>query len=93
MFDETTFQTCVRAVQDLVFLKTGTDISVELQSVFKLDETLNDLRKLVKEGNGTGRVVEMISDIVSAIVNGYVSRELKQWTFSGRRRLRPEVNS
>ena len=72
MFDETTFQTCVRAVQDLVFLKTGIDISVELQSVFKLDETLNDLRKLVKEGNGTGRVVEMISDIVSAIVNGYV---------------------
>ena len=72
MFDETTFQTCVRAVQDLVFLKTGTDITVELQSVFKLDETLNDLRKLVKEGNGTGRVVEMISDIVSAIVNGYV---------------------
>ena len=73
MFDETTFQTCVRAVQDLVFLKTGTDISVELQSVFKLDETLNDLRKLVKEGNGTGRVVEMISDMVSAIVNGYVT--------------------
>ena len=74
MFDETTFQTCVRAVQDLVFLKTGTDITVELQSVFKLDETLNDLRKLVKEGNGTGRVVEMIRDIAFAIIKGYISR-------------------
>ena len=27
----------------------------------------------MKEGNGTGRVVEMISDMVSAIVNGYVT--------------------
>ena len=49
MFDETTFQTCVRAVQDLVFLKTGTDISVELQSVFKLDETLNWLKKEMEQ--------------------------------------------
>ena len=29
---------------------------------------------MVKEGNGTGRVVEMIRDIASAIINGYISR-------------------
>ena len=41
MFDETTFQTCARAVQDLVFLKTGTDITVELQSSFIIDYMAN----------------------------------------------------
>ena len=70
MFDETTFQTCVRAVRVLVLIKPGKDISEELQSVFKPDETLNNLGKLVKEGNGTGRVVEMTSNIVSAIISG-----------------------
>ena len=46
----------------------------ELQSVSKLDETLNNLGKMVKEGNGTGRVVEMIRDIAFAIIKGYISR-------------------
>ena len=74
MFDETTFQTCVRAVRELVLIKTGKDIGEELQSVSKLDETLNNLGKLAKEGNGTGRVVEMISDIAAAIISGYITR-------------------
>ena len=38
------------------------------------DETLNNLGKMVKEGNGTGRVVEMIRDIAFAIIKGYISR-------------------
>ena len=29
---------------------------------------------MVKEGNGTGRVVEMIRDIAFAIIKGYISR-------------------
>ena len=74
MFDETTFQTCVRAVRELVLIKTGKDIGEELQSVFKLDETLNNLGKLAKEGNGTGGVVEMISEIASTIISGYITR-------------------